>query len=411
MSFFTRPALFLCSRSTIQLQFSRGLASTVGVAHDFTHCVIGAGVVGLAVARRLAQIEGASTVLLEKHNAFGTETSSRNSEIIHAGLYYPKDSLKTELCIKGKDMLYELCQKENIPFRRTGKWIVAQTAQQWEDLRRMHEHAESLGVSTRFVDKDEAAHREPEVRAEFGILESPTTGIIDSHAYMTYLLGAFENAGGDYAVNTSVEKISQHPSGKGFTIHTKDTSSPDSEATEITATKVINAAGLYAIPLSNTILPPERHLKPYYCKGNYFTYSLPFAHPIQTLLYPSPSIDKGGLGTHLTLDMGGGIKFGPDIEWVEPPLNYDVTANERQLDEVYRVVKEYLPDIKREGLQMGYSGIRPKAAPVGNVADFIIREETDCGLDGFVNLLGIESPGLTSSLAIAEKVYGLLEGK
>lgn len=273
----------------------------------------------------------------------------------------------------------------------------------------MQKHAESLGVSTRFVDKEEAKHREPEVRAEYGILESPTTGIIDSHAYMLYLLGAFENTGGDFAVNTSVEKITQHPSGKGYTISTTDSLVPNSELTEITATKVINAAGLYAIPLSNTILPPSKQLKPYYCKGNYFTYNLPFSHPIQTLLYPSPSIDKGGLGTHLTLDMGGGIKFGPDIEWVEPPLNYDVTASEEHLDEVHRVVKQYLPAIKREGLQMGYSGIRPKAAPVGNVADFIIREEKDSGLDGFVNLLGIESPGLTSSLAIAEKVHDILE--
>ncbi|EEP81690.1 conserved hypothetical protein [Uncinocarpus reesii 1704] len=226
---------------------------------DFTHAVIGAGVVGLAVARQLAGRQGASTILLERHGAVGTETSSRNSEVIHAGLYYGTDTLKTTLCLKGRELLYSLCQKHNIPHRRTGKWILAQNEQQWDECLKLHSHAKNIGVPTRFVSSEEAARREPDVQALGGIVESPTTGIVDSHALMTYLHGDFEDRGGDCIVQTAVTDIQPVNGGKGgYRIYTG--SGGASEAS-ITTETVINCAGLEACRKT-----PENLL----CEGDIF---------------------------------------------------------------------------------------------------------------------------------------------
>ncbi|KAK0641534.1 FAD dependent oxidoreductase [Cercophora newfieldiana] len=377
-------------------------------AADFTHVVIGGGVVGLAIARELAQRSRGTdtTLLLERHNAVGTETSSRNSEVIHAGIYYGRDSLKTELCLHGKDMLYSFCSKHSVPHRRTGKWIVAQNDIQLEALHRIHDFcANEISVPIRWVGRLEASRREPEVRAETGVLESPTTGIIDSHSLMVSLLGLFEDAGGTLALSSTVEAITPrgNPAGAdGWEIKVRD--SQTGEASIITAESIINAAGLGAVEVHNMIVPAERRKKMYYAKGNYFSY--PASSPkVNTLIYPAPEPGHGGLGTHLTLDMAGRIKFGPDVEWVDSPD--DLAVNESRLPETIEEVKKYLPGLDETQLQPDYAGIRPKLAKAGAVAhgkgfvDFHIEREK--GFRNFVNLLNIESPGLTSSLAIAAR--------
>ncbi|KAF2651211.1 FAD dependent oxidoreductase [Lophiostoma macrostomum CBS 122681] len=390
---------------------SRRLFSTTARRDaDFTHAVIGGGVVGLAIARQLQARDGASTVLIEKHGSVGTETSSRNSEVIHAGLYYGPDTLKTELCLKGKKMLYSLCQQHDIPHRNCGKWIVAQNSEQMDALNNLHSFGSSMGVPTHFISKDEAARREPDVRAEAGVLESPTTGIIDSHGLMQYLQGSFEDLGGICAFHSIVSSITPLSSGSsGWEITTTSpSSSTSSERTTITADTLINSAGLAAIPISNMILPKERHKKPYYAKGSYFSYSSSRPKP-STLVYPAPIPGHGGLGTHLTFDLSGRVRFGPDLEWTDDPNDY--TPNSSNLSLAIDDIQSYLPGIDRDAIDLDYVGIRPKlgksSALVGKqFLDFWIRREE--GFEGFVNLLGIESPGLTSCLAIAERVEGLL---
>ncbi|KAI9696844.1 MAG: hypothetical protein M1836_005206 [Candelina mexicana] len=364
------------------------------------------GVVGLAIARQLAGRDGTSTVLLEKHGSVGTETSSRNSEVIHAGLYYGADSLKTKLCIQGKHMMYDFCAKHNIPHRNCKKWIVAQNQQQWEELVKVHKQARSNGVPTRFVSLEEGRKREPDVRAEVGILESESTGIVDSHSLMTFLEGDFQDRGGDLAFHAQVNDIETLGNGtEGYRVHFGE----GGDESSITTEKLINSAGLYAVGISNMILPKHRHRIPYYCKGSYYSYSASTQKP-STLVYPAPQPGLGGLGTHLTLDMSGAMRFGPDVEWVDSPT--DLAVNESQLSDAIEAISTYLPSVKRDAIGLDYAGIRPKLAKGGAQArekgfsDFIIQKEE--GFEGFVNLLGIESPGLTSSLAIAEMVEGLL---
>ncbi|GKZ24009.1 hypothetical protein AbraIFM66951_010262 [Aspergillus brasiliensis] len=386
----------------------RAFSSTTASRADVTHAVIGAGVVGLAVARQLAMKEGTSTILLERHDAPGTETSSRNSEVIHAGLYYGTDTLKTSLCIKGKELLYALCAKHNIPHRNTKKWIVAQTPEQWEACLRVHEHAKRIGVPTRILGQEEARRREPEVQALAGIVESPTTGIIDSHSLMTYLQGDFEDHGGDCAFMTQVTGIEPLPASEGGGYRISAVSADGSETT-ITAETVINSAGNGACAINNMVLPAERHRKAYYAKGTYFSYSA--SQPkTSVLVYPATLPGTGGLGTHLTLDMGGRIRFGPDVEWVDDPN--DLKPSPARLQQALPEIRAYLPNVDVEAIALDYCGIRPKLGKGGAVntgkgfQDFVIQEEE--GFPGFVNLLGIESPGLTSCLAIGERVRDIL---
>ena len=309
-------------------------------------------------------------------------------------------------------MLYELCEKKNIPCRKTKKWILSQDSQQHEELTRTHDFAKSIGVPVQFLTLSEARAREPDVRAREAVLESPSTGIIDSHAYMSYLESDFRSKGGDLACNTIVESVEHRFSGsRGWKVNTKSHSSSD--ITSITTETLINSAGLAAVPFSNSILPPSRHVTPYYAKGSYYSYSAPTPRPT-TLVYPTPTTGAAGLGTHLTMDMTGALRFGPDVEWVDDPN--DLSVNETRLPAAVDEITVYLPSIQREKVQSDYSGIRPKLGKGGAVfkgkgedfLDFVIRKEE--GFDGFINLLGIESPGLTSSLAIAEMVEDLLYG-
>ena len=306
-------------------------------------------------------------------------------------------------------MMYDLCEKQNIPYRNVKKWILSQDAQQHEELVKTHDFAKSIGVPTNFIPLSEAHSREPDVRVEEAVLESPTTGIVDSHTFMSYLESDFQSKGGDLVCYTNVESVEPLASGsQGWKIQTK---SPSSETTWITADTLINSAGLAAVPLSNTILPQSRHVKPCYAKGSYYSYSASTPRP-RTLVYPAPTTGAAGLGTHLTIDMTGAIRFGPDVEWVDDPN--DLAVNEARLPAALEEIEIYLPSIQREKVGLDYSGIRPKLGKGGAVwkgngegfLDFVIRKEE--GFEGFINLLGIESPGLTSSLAIAEMVDGLL---
>ncbi|PQE31662.1 FAD dependent oxidoreductase protein [Rutstroemia sp. NJR-2017a WRK4] len=395
----------LASKST-----RRTFVTTAVRQADFTHAVIGGGAVGLAIARKLAARDGTSTLLLERNSAVGMETSSRNSEVIHAGLYYGADSLKTKLCIQGRKMMYDLCGKYNIPHNNTGKWIVAQTNEQWEELVKVHKFSRSIeDVPTHFIPLERAAKEEPFVQAKAGILASPTTGIVDSHSYMQFLHGDFSEKGGDTALNSTVVAITPlgDKGSSGWELVVRDRAS--GEENTFTSETIVNSAGLGACDINNMILPPERHRTQYYAKGNYFSYT-PRTPSTKHLIYPAPEPGLGGLGTHLTLDISGRIRFGPDVEWVDDPN--DLSVNSARLGQAIEQIKKFLPDVQEDGIQPDYAGIRPKLGRNSAVAsgkgflDFVIRREE--GFEGWVNLLGIESPGLTSSLAIAEMVEGLL---
>ena len=301
--------------------------------------------------------------------------------------------------------MYELCAQQGIPHRNTRKWIVAQDEQQMDELQKVHNFAQSINVPTRFLKREEIKQREPDVRAEAGVLESESTGIVDSHAYMAYLEGDFQERGGETAFNTAVARIEPIQNGAGgYRIYT------DGEDEPIEVETLINSAGLSAMTINNMILPKDRHRKPFYAKGSYFSYSSSHPRP-KTLLYPAPVPGHGGLGTHLTLDMTGRIRFGPDVEWVDDPR--DLSVNDNRLEEAINMIQDYLPGIDRNAINLDYCGIRPKLGKTSgtagpNFADFYIKEEK--GFPGFINLLGIESPGLTSSLAIGEMVDGILYG-
>ena len=432
--------LILVARRSIVRNFATSSARSA----DFSHVIIGGGVVGLAIARQLALRPSTSVLLLEKHRDLGTETSSRNSCVIHAGLYYPLNSLKTELCLQGKALLYETCEKFRIPFANCGKWIIAQDESQRAHLEKLHAHANDMGVPTSWLSLDEAKREEPDVLARTAVLNSESTGIVDGHELMTWMTGEFEEAGGSIAVGSHVSSVEAKNGGKGGYGVRVDSGDANKRPMTITTECLINSAGLAACDISNMLLPPERHVMPQYAKGTYFSYTGPRIHP-KTLVYPCPVEGSGGLGTHLTIDLAGQVRFGPDVAWVDSPDDYSIIPNEHpQVQQAFEAVSEYLPGIKRENFQPDYCGIRPKLSkpgvepkkdskskaavekgPVvkeekndikggdggdagGTFQDFIIREEPE--YSGFVNLLGIESPGLTSSLAIGKRVEELLHG-
>lgn len=374
----------------------KSFSSTPARSADFSHTIIGGGVVGLAVAASLAKQSPSNSVLLvERNPAVGMETSSRNSEVIHAGIYYPPESLRTELCIRGKELIYSTAQEAGVDLKNCGKWIVAQNDDELSYLEKMHERVSALGVPIEWVSDADRKRLEPDVKATAGALNSPTTGIISAHSLMLYLEGEFENNGGTIALLSDVTGLEYKNNEYLLTVES------EGEKSEITSAAVVNSAGLAAPKISNMLLPEDCHVTAYYAKGNYFSYSASKPHT-NRLVYPCPS-SQASLGTHLTLDLGGRIKFGPDLEWVDSPN--DLQVNGSRLDEVYEAVTTYLPTVERQHLQADYAGIRPKITgpdQKGVFQDFVIRQEDD--FPGFINLLNIESPGLTSSMAIGEKV-------
>lgn len=362
--------------------------------------VIGAGVIGLAVARALS-MSGRSVIVLERHTQVGTETSSRNSGVIHSGIYYPPGSAKARLCVRGRGLLYAYCHDKLVPHRPCGKLIVAQTAEV-PKLRRLHETAECNGVTDlRWLDSGGVHEFEPAVRATAG-LWCPSTGIISVHEYMTALHGDVENAGGILAFRT--EFRAAQPDSGGFRVEFDS----GEETMELHCVSLVNSAGLAATGLLPRIAgyPAARIPGRFFAKGNYFEYSgrSPFTH----LVYPMPS--EAGLGVHATLDMGGALRFGPDVEWIEPGAGeFDYAVEERRGRSFYAAIREYWPALPDASLRPSYSGIRPKlVGPGAAAADFLLEGPADHGVAGLINLLGMESPGLTASLAIAEAVASML---
>lgn len=355
--------------------------------------VIGAGVVGLAVARACA-LKGHETILIESNDAIGTQTSSRNSEVIHAGIYYPTNSLKAKLCVQGKKQLYDYCNQRNIPFKRCGKLIVATNEQQVQDLKQLQDNASKNGVNDlNLLQADEIAAKEPNIRC-IAALESPSTGIIDSHTYMLSLLGDFENAGGMLALCSTLKQGVIKDNGQILLRIESD------EAIDISAKYVINCAGLNASNIARSFenLPADTIPATIYAKGNYFglSKSASFKH----LIYPIP--DPGGLGVHLTIDLSGRVRFGPDVQWVN---TIDYTVDQSRIDYFYQSIRKYWPGLANDYLYPDYCGIRPKLKINNQLyEDFMIQDKQQHGVAGLINLFGIESPGLTASLAIADYV-------
>ncbi|RZI75098.1 MAG: NAD(P)/FAD-dependent oxidoreductase [Variovorax sp.] len=362
---------------------------------EFDCVVVGAGVVGLAVARELA-LAGREVMVLESEGAIGTGTSSRNSEVIHAGIYYPQGSLKAQLCVEGKELLYAYLESRGLPFRRCGKLIVATSPEQVGQLDGIRARAAANGVDDlQWLDAAQAREMEPHLQCH-GALHSPSTGIVDSHALMLSLQGDLENAGGVVALRSPV--VGAACTEDAIVLNAAD-------GMQLRCASVINAAGLSAPALASRFegLEPAKVPNDYFAKGNYFT--LAGRAPFGRLIYPVP--EAAGLGVHLTLDLGGQAKFGPDVQWVSSPQ--DLAVDPARGAGFYAEVRRYWPGLPDGALLPGYAGIRPKLSGPGEpAADFMIQGPDDHGLPGLVNLFGIESPGLTSSLAIARRVAQLL---
>jgi len=368
--------------------------------------VIGAGVIGLAVAREMA-LQGRETILLERESAFGTISSARNSEVIHAGIYYPKDSLKAKLCVEGNRLLYEYCRSHQVATQPYGKLIVAADDTQINDLQAILYKAKNNGVpEIKMISEKEAKALEPNLQCSAAILSS-STGIVDSHGYMLSLLGGFEDAGGMVAYQSpliSAKPIGQNAIG-GFELEIGG-----SDGMKIQTKMLINCAGMSAPAVAKKIegLKPEQIPKAFFAKGNYF--SLSGKSPFKHLIYPIP--EPGGLGVHLTLDMGGQAKFGPDVEWldIDAEEQVDYTVDPKRSEGFYEAVRRYWPELKDGSLQPDYSGIRAKIVPPNSPSgDFCFDTPKEHGLAGLYNLYGFESPGLTSSLAIARYLEGQIK--
>jgi len=362
---------------------------------DLDCAVIGGGVVGLAVARALA-LAGREVMVLEAEGAIGTGTSSRNSEVIHAGIYYPQASLKARLCVEGKQLLYAYAEARGVPHRRCGKLIVATSTEQVAQLEAIRLKAAANGVDDlETISAAQAVALEPQLCC-MAALVSPSTGIVDSHALMLSLLGDLENAGGMLALKSAVKRADLEEGGIVLTAQ---------DGTRLRCRSVVNAAGLGAPDLARHFggLATETVPTAYFAKGNYFTLS--GRAPFGRLVYPVP--EPGGLGVHLTIDLGGQAKFGPDVQWVSSPD--DLVVDPARGDAFYAEVRKYWPALPDGALIPGYAGMRPKISGPGDpAADFRIDGPRAHGVRGLVNLFGIESPGLTSSLAIGRHVADLL---
>jgi len=363
---------------------------------DQVECVVvGAGVVGIAIARRLA-VSGREVVILEAADTIGTVTSSRNSEVIHAGIYYPADSLMARLCVSGRRQLYAYCGDHGVPHRRCGKLIVATSTAETEKLAAIRAHAEANGVDDlQSLSGDAARALEPALSCAAALL-SPSTGIIDSHALMLALRGDAEEAGAAFAFHAPLERA--RAADGGFELDVGG-----AEPMTLGCRLLINAAGLDAPALARTIdaMPADRIPTAYYAKGNYF--SCGARAPFSRLIYPVP--EPGGLGVHLTLDLAGQARFGPDVEWIE---RIDYQVDPARAERFYPAIRRYWPALPDGALMPGYAGIRPKIVPpTVAVQDFLIEGPQRHGVAGLINLFGIESPGLTACLAIADLVGDL----
>ncbi|CAO3617954.1 unnamed protein product [Cunninghamella echinulata] len=327
---------------------------------EVDNIIIGGGVIGLAIAEKITRERPfESTILVEKNKRLGEETSARNSEVIHAGIYYPPNSLKTRLCIEGNRKLYKLLKNTTIPYNKIGKWVVAQSENQHAYLKQLHEKSNSLGVETYFMEGSKAMELEPELKA-YSVLVSPSTGIIDSHSYMDYLEQQIIQNGGDIGLNTFVSHIAPDHTrttmgkkNKGYRVIMEDNANQN-KTTVLAKQRIFNAGGLHAHHVSNYLMPNKYKL--YYARGHYYSYNA--ASQIRHLIYPCPEKNLAGLGTHLTLDMAGKIKFGPDVQYIDDPYDYTVPDNLDHKLAFGKAIQSYLPNIDINKLQPDYSGIR-----------------------------------------------------
>ncbi|BBN80124.1 hypothetical protein PA25_01090 [Pseudoalteromonas sp. A25] len=352
--------------------------------------VIGAGAVGLAIAAELS--EHHDVVVIEQNTHFGEHTSSRNSEVVHAGIYYPSNSLKAQLCIEGKALLYQHCQSYHVPYKKVGKVLVAHGEREIAKLHALVQQAEDNNVQDlAFLSQAELAKKAPQVKASLGVW-SPSTGIVDSHQLMLSYLNKLSAHAGQYVNNTRF--VRAQFDGQHFIV----TLNCDGELFNLKCTTLINAAGLFAQSCAKQIDALDARFIPelYYCKGQYFSYQ--GSHPFQHLIYPMP--EQQGLGIHATIDMAGQLRFGPDTTFID---TLDYTPNAQAKAHFVKEIIKYWPNLDSSRLHVSYSGIRPKLFRNG-AQDFVIQDHTVHGIQGLINLFGIESPGLTASLAIAQHV-------
>ncbi len=364
--------------------------------------IIGAGVVGLAISERLSK-ESGDVFLIEKHLTFGQETSSRNSEVIHAGIYYPKDSLKSKLCVAGKRLLYDYCREFDIGFNNCGKLIVATSHAEMSIIEEIKRTAENNGVDDlEILEQDQISDLEPEIYALKAIY-SPSTGVIDSHGLMKRYEVNTLNNGGQIVYGSEVTGIQKIEDGYRITLL-----DADKKCFDFTTNILINCAGLTSDKISEMAGLKDENLTIRFCKGEYFRLNPPKNRLITRLVYPVPVHNLEGIGIHVTIDMAGGVKLGPDVTYLDSNIyDYKVTASKQEA--FFNSARKFLPFLEYDDLSPEMAGIRPKIQRPGDpVKDFYIMEETKRGCPGFINLIGIESPGLTSSLAIANYVRNLI---
>lgn len=369
---------------------------------DFDALIIGAGVVGLAAAEKFSR-QGKSVLLIEKENRIGTGVSSRNSEVIHAGIYYPKGSLKSKLCIEGKHLLYDWCAKHHVNYANMGKYIIAASEEELCRIESIKATAEEAGCAGLVLQtKEEIETNEPEISC-FGGLFSPTSGIVSAHDLMDSFKTKAEEQGTDFLFNSKVATAQKNSQSTGYLVDIIDSTE---EPAQVEVGAIVNCAGLYADEAAKTLGIDDESYKQKFVKGNYFRLSGKRGL-FKKLIYPVPMPKLHGLGVHITLGLDGAVKFGPDVEFLPSNIE-DYSVNESRKEEFYRAIKKYFPAIKPEELEPEMAGIRPKLAADNNFNDFIINEESLKGFPGIVNCVGIESPGLTSSIAIAELIYNKL---
>jgi L-2-hydroxyglutarate oxidase LhgO len=364
--------------------------------------IIGAGVIGLAIAEKVSENHD-NVFLIEKHLSFGQETSSRNSEVIHAGIYYTKDSLKARLCLEGKSLLYDYCNKYDVPFNNCGKLIVATSQKEIAIIEGIRQTAIKNGVDDLLVlGREQIAELEPNIFA-IKALFSPSTGIIDSHSLMKQYETNAINNGCQIVYGSEVTAISRIKNGYKI-----DLFDADKKIYSFTTRIIINSAGLTSDKVSEMVGITDDNLKILFCKGEYFRINPPKNRLIKRLVYPVPHPNMEGIGIHVTIDMGGGVKLGPDVKYLESNI-YDYKLTGSKQEAFYRSAKKFLPFLEFDDIVPEMAGIRPKIQKPGEpLRDFYIMEETNRGFPGFINLIGMESPGLTSSIAIARYVNRLI---
>lgn len=363
--------------------------------------VIGAGVIGLAIAEKASE-QFSGVIVVEKHRSFGQETSSRNSEVIHAGIYYPEGSLKARLCVEGRNLLYEYCAKHGIPHKNCGKLIVATDEKEVKAIVGIKKTAARNGVDLELIGKDLIIQMEPHIFA-VKALWSPTTGIIDSHSLMKRFETNILNNGGQIAYGTEVTGIRKID--KGYEMTVLDA---DGKNYSFSTGRVINSAGLTSDRVSEMAGMHDRNLSIRFCKGEYYRINPPKNRLVGRLVYPVPHTNLEGIGIHVTIDMGGGVKLGPDVTYLESNV-YDFKVDPGKQEAFWKSAEKFLPFLQFDDISPDMAGIRPKIQKPGEpVRDFYIREESGRGNPGFINLIGMESPGLTSCLAIAKHVMSMI---